>query len=994
MNDQATQDNLKKSAVDNRLKVVVSATFTIDYLLPSLNYLLGLTKISADIELAPYHQVFQQLLDPFSAFGQNSHGINICIVRLEDFFRDQPDASFTQQHIEKIASELMGALKQFNVRVKGALILAILPCSAKVAVHLKAAINNVSNALKHDLEKLNGVISLSTQDLTSVLFDIDSDYDAVSDELAHVPFNESAYAALALVIARKIHLLKTPARKVLVLDCDNTIWRGVVGEDGVEGVVLSDAFLSIQQFAITAQSKGALVCLASKNAQKDVMDVFEQRDDMLLKMQHIVAHRINWAPKHANLQSLASELNLGLDSFVFLDDNPVECGQMRQALPSVVTLQVPEDELVSAFLEHIWLFDKLAITEEDTKRTQMYRENTARQELETNVTDINEFLASLGMLIDIQQPDENDFSRVSQLTQRTNQFNFTTIRRSESDIRALAEADNTILRRVKVFDRFGDYGLVGFCLARIINQVMIVDTLLLSCRVLGRGVEHAILRHLAELGKEASCTQLDIAYVQTPKNEPARAFADSVAANFRESITDTHFIYRIPISNACEIQHIPGKDPDAVINARTSESKKNSEPATHQATKATHADYYEELATRLTNGQAVLRALQSKIIRQRDIHTPYNAPENSIERDLQTLWQNLLGIESVGVEDDYFAIGGTSLLAARLFTEIARLYNVRLKLTTILDAPTIRSLSRYILPNQDGVPDIIVTLKQGAAKKLFLVHDGDGEVLLYRNLALCLTNDTEVFGIKPYSIPNIPTIHHSIESMAAYYVDAIRLKQPSGPYFLGGMCAGGLIAYAMATQLEQLGEKVSMVAILDAATPYAAKKPHLGAKARNQRLLAVLQESKKLNLVGRTIYLTKHIGTKILNTLAWEFNSRLSRILVKLRFKVLNYVLKTNKNWPNLLPALTFREIYNSAENQCQLEKSANEKVLLIRATNGENDDAAYQKIYADDTFEWRKFAPKMHVVDVVGGHASMLQVPNVDAIANVIKRYMQDDYN
>ena len=984
------QDNLRKDAVDERLKIIVSATFTIDYLLPSLNYLLDFIKISADIELAPYHQVFQQLLDPFSANAQNNHGINICIVRLEDFFRDHSQADITQHHVEKISIELIEAVKQFNLRMKGSLLIAILPCSPRVADHLKLTIDQVSDALRENLEKLNGVVGITAQDLAAVSFSIDSDYDTVSDELAHVPLSESAYAALALVITRKIHLLKTPARKVLILDCDNTIWRGVVGEDGVEGIVLSEAFIAIQQFAVIAQSKGILVCLASKNAEKDVIDVFEKRDDMLLKMQHIVAHRINWEPKYANLQSLASELNLGLDSFVFLDDNPVECGQMRQALPNVVTLQVPKAELVNTFLQHIWLFDKQAITEEDTKRTQMYRENTARQQLENNVTDINEFLASLDLLIDIQQPDETDYSRVSQLTQRTNQFNFTTIRRSESEIRALAETGNVVLRRVKVSDRFGDYGLVGFCIAKIINQVMVVDTLLLSCRVLGRGVEHAILRSLAEFAKQESCTRLDVSYVQTQKNEPARAFVDSVAGTYKETITDLHSIYRIPIVHACDIKHIPGKDPEAVMNARNSEGQKSSKAMTSQPIKAMHPDYYEELATKLIDGQSVLNALQSKSIRQRDIDIPYTAPSNTIERDLQTLWQNLLGIDSVGVEDDYFAIGGTSLLAARLFTEIARLFNVRLKLTTILDAPTIRSLSLHVFPEQKMASDILVTLKQGGPKKLFLVHDGDGEVLLYRNLALCMTNDMEVFGIKPRSIPNVPTIHNNIEEMAAYYVNIIISKQSSGPYYLGGMCAGGLIAYAMATNLERLGEKVNLVAILDAATPHATKKPNLAIKARNQRFFTLLQESKTLSLFNRIAYLSKHISIKIINIIAWEFNSRLKNILVKLRFKVLDYVLKKNKSWPKFLPTLTFREIYNSAENQCQLATSTNNKIILVRASEGEDADAAYQKIYTGEDFGWRKFSPKINVIDVVGGHASMLQVPNVNELAHVLNKHMQ----
>jgi len=253
----------------------------------------------------------------------------------------------------------------------------------------------------------------------------------------------------------------------------------------------------VQDYAVAAQSRGVLVCLASKNAEADVMRVFDERPDMRLARRHVVAHRINWELKSANLRALARELNLGLDAFVFLDDNPVECGLMQEVLPEVVTLQLPSSEAAEPLLANLWAFDKVSVTQEDQRRTEMYRQNAEREQLEASATDIGAFLASLDLKIDVSAPAEGDWPRLSQLTQRTNQFNFTTRRRGEPEMRALG--GDTTVQAVRVSDRFGDYGLVGLVIATDVADAVEVDTLLLSCRVLGCGVEHAMLASLGRL---------------------------------------------------------------------------------------------------------------------------------------------------------------------------------------------------------------------------------------------------------------------------------------------------------------------------------------------------------------------------------------------------------------------------------------------------------------------------------------------------------------
>jgi FkbH-like protein len=708
-------------------------------------------------------------------------------------------------------------------------------------------------------------------------------------------------------------------------------------------------------------------------------------------MEHIVAHRINWESKFKSLESLANELNLGIDSFVFLDDNPVECGQIREVLPKVITLQVPPDNEVESFLQNIWLFDKLTVTEEDAKRTQMYRENAARQQIEDSTTDIAAFLASLELVIEVDTPDEDEWPRVAQLTQRTNQFNFTTIRRNEPDIRALALSGEADVMRVKVRDRFGDYGLVGITISRKTEDALNVDTMLLSCRVLGRGVEHSMLRKLGEMAKSAGLSRVDLPYVLTPKNEPARAFADHVALAFKVG-NESSCVYRIPVDEACKIAHIPGGDPDAIIEAKRADAKKKPKSEANLAEiSVSSSERYETIARMLNSGKVVMSNMRMSTQRERGLETTLVPADTPIEHELLAIWKELLGIPDLGVEDDYFSLGGTSLIAARLFAEIARRFDVKLRLTTILDAPTVRSLANYIKPNQAAGNNVLITLKKGSGKTLFLVHDGDGETLLYKNLAGRMPDNMQVIGIEPRSLPNIPLAHSSIEDMAAFYVEAIRQKQPTGPYLLGGMCAGGLISYEMGVQLERVGEKVDLIAILDAATPTAPKRVGRITQDRAKRIAGLKTQAKSLGLTGLIawLFIFGELIKKVLNTLWWEFSSRVGKQFVRLRFIALKFILKQNKEWPKFLAPLTVRNIFNQAEISYQMLKNDKLEGLLVRATKGSDDDIPFKEVYSDESLGWHAILPQLRIVDVEGGHASMLQEPYVASLSQALISYL-----
>lgn len=967
-----------------RPTLAIAASFTAEPLQQALGFLLDEAGLNLEVQFAPYNQVFQELLSRTSLLASNAQGANVVLVRVEDFIRDAPDPDAAGTLLERTAAELLDALTRFGAQAKSPTVLIVFGPSPRPPLELLPQLQRSASALTERATELHGIY-------VSTAGETEGGYDSVRDELAHIPFTEEYFASLALAIARKVHALRKPAHKVLVLDCDNTLWSGVVGEDGVDGISFPPAMLDLHRFAVEAQASGTLVCLASKNTEQDVLDVFEKRPEMVLKTEHIVAHRINWKSKSENIASLAAELNLGLDSFVFIDDNPVECAQLRAALPQVVTLQLPESELAE-FLARLWVFDKVAVTAEDTRRTTMYRENAARQSLEASTTDIGDFIASLGLVVDIAPPAESEWPRVAQLTQRTNQFNFTTLRRTESELRATASEAGSWVLRVSVRDRFGDYGIVGLAVAKTEGSRLLVDTLLLSCRVLGRGVEHAMLRRLGEVAAARKLSHVDLPIIPTAKNEPARAFAAAVAGAF-EIEDATRILYRLPVEFACAISHRPGEDPEAVTKARRSEDTKRPPAAPSDSSTANRSERYTRLARDLGSGRAILDAVRSKSLRSRNLENRLEGPATETELALIALWKELLNVEELGVLDDYFALGGTSLVAAQMFADIRKRLEVKLPLTAILEYPSIRALAlaidaqRTAGSDRGASSDVLVELKPGGERHFFLIHDGDGETLLYRNLARRMPDHVSVFGIEPRRLTGVPLAHTRIEDMAKFYIDEMRNKQPRGPYLLGGLCAGGVIAYEMASQLKSAGETVQLVALFDAAKPRARKRAGRISKQRAQRLEAVFAGIRGEHgiSVPRLYSSFKAASAKLMNALAWEVSSRAKRLTTRVRFRVLHRMLEGGHSWPSTVPELTVREIYDSAEARYSPKSLSDAGIMLLRAQSGDSDDQPYREVYADETFEWRSVAKDIDVVDVKGGHSSMLQEPFVESLVKAL---------
>ena len=597
-----------------------------------------------------------------------------------------------------------------------------------------ALFTRIEEWIAGELQAVTGICLLGSADFD--LYPIANYYDQRRDQLGHIPYTPPFFAALGTILSRKVHALINPPHKVVVLDCDNTLWKGVVGEEGVTGITIPPAWMALQRFMLKLADQGFLLCLCSKNDEPDVLDVFDRRPDMVLKREHVVSWRINWQPKSQNIRALAQELNLGLDSFIFIDDNPIECAEVRAGCPEVLTLRLPIDGDIEGFLRHVWVFDRVSVTSEDRQRTTMYKQEADRARFLREAPTIDEFLARLDLQVTISEPTPEQVDRVAQLTQRTNQFNFTTVRRNDGEIHRLAES-GLECRAVEVRDRFGDYGLVGVMIFDGRRAALEVDTFLLSCRVLGRGVEHRMLNELGEIARRRQMSLIAATLIPTKKNQPAHDFLEAVAASYRRQV-EGGWRYEVPLEAAATAAYSPGatKGVDGMVDEATDAERTASDTAAPDG----KSQRFERIATKLVLPEQVIQAVNTFSGRWRArpaLSQLLIPPRTEIEAELAEIWVELLRLEKVGIRDNYFDLGGTSLLAVDLFARIEDRFGEKLPLTSLIEASTIEQLARLVVGAADQ--DSLVLIRKGRNRPpLFLVHDGDGETMLYRNLALRL----------------------------------------------------------------------------------------------------------------------------------------------------------------------------------------------------------------------------------------------------------------
>jgi FkbH-like protein len=968
-------------------RLVVTSTFTAEPIHAALDFWMNELAVGSSIEFAPYNQVFQQLLDPTSVLARNRSGVNILLVRIEDWQRASGTPTSREQvdlHLARYATDLIDAVRTAITRSSTPLVLGFCPPSPRALAEpvLRAALERVEEEITAALLGTAGLHLIGRDEFRAYPV---TDYDDPQRaELGHIPYTSLFYAALATILARRIHALVSLPRKVIVLDCDNTLWKGVVGEEGTAGIAIPPAWNALQRFMVELSGRGFLLCLASKNDEADVLDVFEHRPDMVLKREHLVSWRVNWQSKPENMRSLAAELNLGLESFIFIDDNPLECAQVRAACPEILTLRLPIEGEITSFLDHVWAFDRFRLTTEDRERTAMYQQEVERGRFLKQALTIEEFLAGLELEIKISEPARSQLARVAQLTQRTNQFNFTTIRRTDGEVERLAEL-GLECRIVEVSDRFGDYGLVGVMIAGERAGALAIDTFLLSCRVLGRGVEHHMLRTLGEMADERGLSQVSATLITTRKNLPAFQFLESVCAPWRQE-TNGGWHYPIPADVAASVTC----DSATVHAGDQATGAERPAPAIEpSAGSSGNWQRYERIATSLTSPAQVLGMVQARFDQERprpSAATRYVAPGTDMERALASLWAQVLRLQPVGIHDNFFELGGTSLLAVDLFAQIERQLGSKLPLTSLIGAPTVEQLAQLLAGSAER--DSLVLIRDGGTKPpLFLVHDGDGETMLYRNLALLLEPGHRVFGLQPRAWKNAPMIDTRIPEMAAYHIDRIRSVQPRGPYLLGGMCAGGVIAFEIGRQLQSQGEKVALVALLDAADGEAPLKAWRFAQQRIRSFSTVFRQDETARFDQRVLSVATKALRKAKNLTTYLVGQRLKNLDDEVRLRLLRACVKRGRPLPRALEQIPVRTVYLFAEKHYRPESCFRGRLVLLRATCGEGTDEPYIERYEDPLLGWGGRATLgVEPYDVPGGHSSMLQEPHVQALAKQLQ--------
>jgi FkbH-like protein len=536
-------------------KVALLRSFTVEPMVPLLRAAAFAHGIDLVVHVGDFNAYAQQILDPESSLYRFGPDAVILAVRTADVAPDLwlrfadlgPDAA--QEDVRRVSSSFRQWIAAFRERSAASLIVHSLeqPLHPGLGVldsqsenGQSAAILQMNRELRQAAAASRGVYVLD-YDALMARHGREAWHDERKWLTARLPIASDHLLHMALEWMRFILPLTGKSAKALVVDLDNTLWGGIIGEDGMNGIKLGAeypgaAYQALQRAMLDLARRGILLAICSKNNLNDAMEALENHPEMLVRPKHFAALRINWTDKAQNLREIAHELNIGIDSLAFLDDNPFEREQVRSALPEVTVIDLPQNPLEYAtVVRDCPVFERLTLSPEDQQRTAMYAEQRQRASAEQTFQSKEDFFRFLEQEAELDPVSDLTLARVAQLTQKTNQFNLTTRRYTEQQIAEMAARPGWHIFSIRVKDRFGDHGLVGVAIAHDQGEQCEVDTFLLSCRVIGRTVETALLAHLAKCAAERGCKRLAGWFLPTKKNAPARDFYEQHGFQRQES---------------------------------------------------------------------------------------------------------------------------------------------------------------------------------------------------------------------------------------------------------------------------------------------------------------------------------------------------------------------------------------------------------------------------------------------------------------------------
>jgi FkbH-like protein len=525
-------------------RVAILRSFTVEPIIPLLRAEAFAYGVDLKVHIGDFNTYTQDIIDAQSSLYRFAPNAAVLAVRVDqaapelwsNFADLAPDVA--QQSADRAISSYRQTIESFRHHSQAALIVHSLERLSPPSMGVlddqsetgqSGLIRQINQELRRMASEFRGVYVLDYDALVT-RFGSRQWHDERKWLTARLPISANHLLDMAREWARFIVPLSGRTAKVLVADLDNTLWGGVIGEDGMAGIKLSSeypgaAYQALQRALLDLSRKGILLAVCSKNNLDDALEAIDNHPGMLLRSKHFAAMRINWTDKALNLREIAEELNVGIDSLAFLDDNPFEREQVRAALPEVTVIELSKNPLeYAAAVRGCAVFERLGLSAEDQQRTAMYAEQKERSFAEKKFQTKEDFFRYLEQEADLEPVSDLNVARIAQLTQKTNQFNLTTHRYTETQIEEMSKKPEWRIFSIRVRDRFGDHGLVGVAIAHDQNDQCEVDTFLLSCRVIGRTVETALLAHIAESAAQRGLKRLVGWFFPTKKNAPARDF--------------------------------------------------------------------------------------------------------------------------------------------------------------------------------------------------------------------------------------------------------------------------------------------------------------------------------------------------------------------------------------------------------------------------------------------------------------------------------------
>lgn len=574
VSDYFSLDQLIKEAIErkeleykNSVDIAVISSSSVNGIDQILRGMCADSDLLANVYLTGYNQFAQDILDSDSdlyKFSPEIIFLNIDFRTIAgDIFFNPYKFNFQERKkwLNETTSFLINFVDKLTIGTNAKIILNNLEVPYYSPLTLLE--NKQKFGFIESIQKINHSLRDQYKDNKRVfLFDFDSFCGRIGKEnildekmyyLADIKIKTQYLPSLCNEYSKYIKANSITPKKCIVLDLDDTLWGGIIGEDGIEGIQLGPdtkgkPFIEFQQQILSLYNRGVILAINSKNNYDEAIDVIKNHPYMVLKEKHFAAIRINWDDKVNNLRSISDEINIGLDSMVFFDDDEFNRNLVMQYLPEVEVVDIPEDpSRYIKTLTDLSFFDSLSYTEEDAKKGEMYADEKKRKNLKSKISDLSDYLKILDMRMNISLDDKVNIERISQLTQKTNQFNMTTRRYSEEQIESFINNKNFNIYSLRLSDKYGDYGLTGLAIVEK-SDTWRIDNLLLSCRILGREVEQAILAYIAYDAKNCSQQKLIAEFIPTKRNKPARDFYSHMG--FKELKNDNEGFWELNLKTA------------------------------------------------------------------------------------------------------------------------------------------------------------------------------------------------------------------------------------------------------------------------------------------------------------------------------------------------------------------------------------------------------------------------------------------------------------